>query len=354
MKYLYKSFWLIITSLILTSCGSGSGTDPHLTAQELLELQELAEVSLVGKWKLRRPTRSISTKTFIATNSCDVYQIEFLDNDTYLLNISYTSTGSSELSYQLYRGKYDIAFTDSDTEVTIDRVVLLGNDYLPSTNVPDQGTVATLTEIEIDDIADNISFSIKLEADTAALCLTDAVVSLSGDKEEKIEINAPEDSNHKKILNEWRMVEVVTSIGESSSSSDPCQFFLEEFIDRCVDEETNEVQANCFQPTTLTLLFSDYGTYLLIYYDVYGNILSSEEGEWRWLPNADSEYTFFQVRFEEDSWEDATVLEVSELTETTLRVVEPFDFEGNQGDGTIRYNFQLASLPFTNSSCTDF
>ena len=88
--------YLIVFALILTSCGSRSGVDLHLSVEEIRELQETVEIDLLGKWKLRRPSGSISNKMFTATNNCDIVQIEFIENNIYLLNVSYTAAGSSE------------------------------------------------------------------------------------------------------------------------------------------------------------------------------------------------------------------------------------------------------------------
>ena len=270
--------YLIVFALILTSCGSRSGVDLHLSVEEIRELHETVEIDLVGKWKLRRPSGSISNKMFTATNNCDIVQIEFIENNIYLLNVSYTAAGSSELSYQTFNGKFNLVFIESDREAVIERIVLMGPNYEPISIVPAQGSVATISEIVIDASGNDISFSIQLESDTAATCLIDSVISLAGDKEEKLEPNAPEYSNHIKIQQDWRMISVAENTVENTNIIGLCFLLAEEFHDRCFVQEIQEFNLNCQQPTSLSLFFSGYGTYLLAYYDGSGQIISSEEG----------------------------------------------------------------------------
>ena len=349
------NLYLIALTLFLASCGSsGSGLDPHLSVDEIRELQQELEIDLVGKWKLRRPTGSISNKTFTATNNCDVTQIEFIENNTYLLSISYTAAGSSELRYQTFKGKFDLIFKESDTEVVIERLVLMGADYVSSGAVPLEGSVATISEIVIDASGEDISFSIQLGQGTAATCLTDSVISLTGDKEEKLEPNAPEDSNHFKIQQDWRLISFTVNTEENNEINGLCYLLAENFYDRCYNQETQEFDPNCPQSTTLTLLFSGYGTYLLVYYDGSGGMISSEEGEWRWMSDTEIPYSVIQVRFENDSWEDSDAVEIAQLNESSLLVQELNSEDGTSADDEIAvYNFQLASLPFADSSCGD-
>ncbi|MGY8968750.1 MAG: hypothetical protein ACKVHT_09645 [Flavobacteriales bacterium] len=354
----FFNFNALLFSFFIISCGSGSGggLDPHLSVEELLELQQAVEINLVGKWRIRRPSGSISAKNSSLTNSCDIDQIEFLNNNTYLLNVSYTVAGESELSYKLYKGVYEIKFTDSDLDAEIERVVLMGKDYVTASAVPDQGSVATIYEITLNEEADDISFSIKLEEDTSAVCLIDSAVSLAGDKEDILEPNAPEDSNHFKIQQEWRMISIVSSIDENETTLDICQWFTDDFYDRCYSQETNSFESNCAQPVALTLIFSGYGTYLFSYFDINNQIISSEEGEWRWVSGTEIPYSSFQVRFEEDSWDDASTIVISELNETVFAVQEianEQDSSGTDVEVQTTYSFQLSSLPFSNSTCGD-
>ena len=130
----------------------------------------------------------------------------------------------------------------------------------------------------------------------------------------------------------------------------------EKFSDRCFDQETQEFNLNCQQPTSLSLLFSGYGTYLLAYYDGSGQIISSEEGEWRWLPNTETPYSIIQVRFENEPWEESDALVIEQVTESSLLIQEMTtneDGTSSPNDDMVIYNFQLASLPYADSSCGD-
>ena len=120
--------------LFLTFCVSG--LDPHLSLEEIRKLQQTVEIELFGEWKLRKLSSSILNKTFTAINNCDITQIEFIENNTYLLNISYTAADSSELSYHIFKGKFNLVFKDSDAEAIIERFVFMGQNYEPISIVP--------------------------------------------------------------------------------------------------------------------------------------------------------------------------------------------------------------------------
>ena len=113
---------------------------------------------------------------------------------------------------------------------------------------------------------------------TAGFCLTGEVVELTGDKEPEVAPDAPANSNHQLIQNEWRLVSVLATIdGLQERRSDLC-FFEDEFYNRCFDEETGEFSQDCPQAVTTTLLISGYGTYLFSYYDAQEALISTEQG----------------------------------------------------------------------------
>ena len=70
-----------------------------------------------------------------------------------------------------------------------------------------------------------------MESDTAATCLIDSVIFLTGDKEEKLEPNALDDSNNIKIQQDWRMVIVAVNTGENTNINGLCFLLAEEFSD---------------------------------------------------------------------------------------------------------------------------
>ena len=73
-------------------------------------------------------------------------------------------------------------------------------------NFPAVGSIATIDQIELTET--DVSFRIQLGEGTNEFCNTGQAIELSGDKEEQVDPDAGEDSNHFLIQNEWRFVSV--------------------------------------------------------------------------------------------------------------------------------------------------
>ena len=91
-------------------------------------------------------------------------------------------------------------------------------DYLSGTTFPASGSVATIDEINLTN--EEVSFRIELGQSTNDFCVTGVAISLEGDKEEKLEPNATEDSNHIKIQKEWRLIDLTASIEDSTNTDE--------------------------------------------------------------------------------------------------------------------------------------
>ena len=344
-----------ILFLFLIACGSSSGVDPHLTIEEQ---EELMEVNLVGKWKIRPRTINANKKVIIKSADCFIEEIEFFEDRSYLFGVGTILSGDT--LRKIYRGKYDLAFTETNNEVVLTKIVLMDNNYTTAATIPTVGSVATIDEITLTDAS--INFRLQLGQDTAEFCATDEVVTLSGDKEEPIAADAEEGSTHEMIQNNWRLIGVEASFEQQASqtntSQDICLFFEEEFYERCQDEQTGELQANCPQAVSTTLLISGYGTYLFTYFDRVGQELSSEQGDWRWDSTAASLYSVLEVKEPNESFSDsATLIRVVSISETTLVLSETAnetDEAGNAITVTFTYNFQAADLSYQNADCPDF
>lgn len=355
MKYPFYSLFLFTFLLIVTSCGSGSGLDPHLSEEELEEIRTQTEINLVGRWKLKK--RTIGSK--ISSADCNVDEIEFIDDNTYLLTLSAGEDDEGNAISTIYKGVFDLEYTETDTRLEINRIVLMGERYNRTTSVPQQGLNATLTDIVLE--GEEIRFSIGLEEGVSGFCDTSVTLEVSGDKDPKNEPNAPEDSNHIKIQKEWRFINVTTTVTDDSQSGEGnyslCNFFANEFYDRCFNEETESFSDDCPQATTATLLFTAYGTYLFSYYDENENLITTEPGEWKWI-DTEVPYTQFKVKTGDDTFEETDVaIDVVELTETTLILSErtnETDQNGNEVQLTITYNLQLESLSYQDADCPDF
>lgn len=347
-------FILFIAIGLLTHCGSGkSGIDPHLSIEEQ---QELAEVNLVGKWKLRpRNIGSVGSK-FI--NNCQIEGIEFFEDRSYLLNAVASNNGDT--LRKIYRGKYDLLFEENNNEVNLLKVVLMGRNYTSGTTFPANGSVATIDNIVLSD--DFIQFRIQLGAETTSFCTTSDPVEVSGDKEDKVTEDTTEGTNNQRIQNEWRLIGVEAQIvgqeNETTSSQSICYFLEDEFFERCQDETTGAIADNCPQAVSTTLIISGYGTYLFTYYDTLGNDLSTDQGDWRWRTDTEERFTAFEVKDPAESFaESATTITIISLSETTMvleEIADEFDMEDTPVQVRFRYTFQLASLDFQDAECGDF
>ena len=350
MKVVAYNF-IALFSLFLVSCGGSSGVDPHLSLEEQ---QDALEINLVGKWKIRRPQQFGTSKKLVFPADCNIDEIEFFDGGDYILVVSTLDSEGEETS-KIFRGKYDLLFIEDGDDLLLEKIVLMEQNYVSSSNFPAVGSIATIDQIELTET--DISFRIQLGEVTNEFCNTGQAIELSGDKEEQIDPDAGEDSNHFLIQNEWRFVSIsVTSQNPDAPVSGEilCELFEGEFFDRCYDENTGEISANCPQATGVTLLISGYGTYLFSYFDVNENLLSTEKGDWRWRTDTTDEYTIFEVKSSDETFEESDVrIKVFEVSEVALQLSETQN-DPDYGELTIVYSLQLASLPYRDTECGDF
>lgn len=354
MNKFHQSLSLLLF-LLSVACGStSSGVDPHLSIEEQ---QELKEVNLVGKWKIRPRTSNATEKVIIQSSDCFVEEIEFFEDGLYLFGVGAISNGDT--LRKTYRGKYDLEFTETNNEVNLAKIVLMDIDYTAATVFPAVGAVATINEITLTDTS--IAFRLQLGQNTEGFCATDAVASLSGYKEEPVNPEAEAGSVHALIQNNWRLISVETSFEQQNNQSDAsqniCFFFEEEFYGRCQDEQTGELQQNCPQAVTTTLLMSAYGTYLFTYYDRLGHELSSDKGDWRWNTATIQPYTVIEVKDISESFSDSITIRIVSISETSLVLSETAnetDEAGNPIRVTFTYNFQSADLSYSDTNCADF
>lgn len=353
MKTLMQVFSVLFI-LFIVSCGSSGGIDPHLSLEEQ---QEITNINLVGKWKIRRTNIGSSNKNATFQNDCSIDVIEFFDDRSYILSVSTTESSGNIIS-KIYRGNYDLDFVVTNNEPSLNKIVLMNADYLSGITIPASGSVATIDEINLTN--EEVSFRIELGQSTNDFCVTGVAISLEGDKEEKLEPNATEDSNHIKIQKEWRLIDLTASIEGSTDTDETAQYictlFEGEYYDRCYNFETNSVQEECPQAVTTTLLMSGYGTFLFTYFDAANNVVSFDNGDWIWRTDTTLPYTTFMVMgYEDESFEEANIrINVISITETTMTLEEfqaETDDDGNTMNLTLRYTFQLASLPYQNVNC---
>jgi len=351
MKSITSLFVALFSVLILSCGGSGSGIDPHLSLEEQ---QEATEINLVGKWKIRPPQPIGGSGKMILSSDCSIDEIEFFDGGDYILAVSILESDGAEAT-KIFRGKYDLLFTENGDDLLLEKIVLMEQNYVSDDNFPAVGSIATIDEIELTDT--DVSFRMQLGEGTSEFCNTGQALDLSGDKEEKVATEAPDNSNHVLIQNEWRFVSVTISSDNPDAPENGeilCELFEGEYFDRCFDETTGEFSADCPQAKSVTLLISGYGTYLFSYFDSNENLLSTDQGDWRWRTDTTAEFTIFQVKSPEETFEESnTYINVVQITDTTLQLSET-QSDTEFGEQTLSYTLQLASLPYQDAQCGDF
>lgn len=350
---LSKKIILLLTIIgLIAGCGSNtSGVDPHLSVEEQ---QELTEVNLVGKWKLRpRNIGSVGNKW---GNNCQLEGIEFFADRSYLLSLM--SPTSGDTLRRIYRGKYDLLFEEENNQVNLRKIVLMDRNYTSGSTFPSSGSVATIDNITLDDQA--IQFRIQYGEGLSDFCTLNSPYEVSGEKEDKVTEDNTQGTNNERIQNEWRLIGVEAQVEENQSAATQsiCFFFEDEFYERCYDENAESFDNDCPQAVTTTLLISGYGTYLFTYFDAFDNVLSTDQGDWRWRTDTEERYTAFEVKDPSESFsDDAAIISILSLTDTTMTLEETsdeYDELGNSIRVQLRYNFQLASLNYQDTACGDF
>ena len=347
----FSRLLIALFSLLLLSCGSSSGIDPHLSLEEQ---QEVTEVNLVGKWKIRPPQPIGTSNKFTFPSDCTIDEIEFFEDGDYILAVSILDSDGEEMS-KIFRGKYDLLFVESGDDLLLEKIVLMEQNYVSSDNFPSVGSIATIDQIELSET--DVSFRIQLGEGTNEFCNTGQAIELSGDKEEKVAPDAGEESNHFLIQKEWRFISITANSENPDAPENGeilCELLEGEFFDRCYDETTGEFTSNCPQATTVTLLISGYGTYLFSYFDINENLLTTEQGDWRWRTDTTEEYTVFEVKSPEGTFEESDIrINVVEVSEVALQLSESQN-DPDYGEQTLVYSLQLASLPYRDPECGDF
>lgn len=351
-----KHFYLLLfcSLIVFTSCSSGSGADPHLTIEEV---QEITEIYLVGKWKIRRTTLGAGKAIPANKMSCNVEAIEFFDDGSYLLSLNVPNDDGESL--RIFRGSYVLNYTTATEEIQLESIYLMDDGFVLGASTPEAGSVASINEIDLSDSA--ISFAIQFGVATSGICDTSNALALSGDKETPVAPASEVENNHSRITQEWRLQDISASIsGQTSTAGEAqniCLFIEGEYDDRCEGEEFQAAGSNCDYASTITLLFSDYGTYLFTYYGASNQVLSEDLGEWRWRTDTTTPYTSFDVKNEGETFEESgltiTVNQISDSTLILQESTQEIDDEGEEFTLLITYIFQLVDLPYQPFDCSN-
>jgi hypothetical protein len=102
----------------------------------------------------------------------------------------------------------------------------------------------------------------------------------------------------------------------------------------------------------VTLLVSGYGTFLFSYFDENDNLLSTDQGNWRWRTDA-PEFSVFEVKDSNETYEESNIsITIVAISDTTLKLTETQEDYGITV--TLTYLFQLASLDYDLTNCDNY
>jgi len=80
----------------------------------------------------------------------------------------------------------------------------------------------------------------------------------------------------------------------------------------------------------------------------FDQIISSEEGEWRWLPYTETPHRIIQFHFENEPWGKLDAFVIKHLTKSSFLIQETAtnEDEPSSPNNFTTHNYHLASLPF--------
>ena len=316
-------------------------TIPSAPTEE--EQKAQLENSLVGKWNFTASAKN---------TGCSVEEIQFFANRLYSLKLS-DSGGQSVL----YRGKFDLAYNSENDSIKVGKMVLMDNGYVSNGTLPEQGSIATLTEVQLRE--SSLQFHLQLETNTSDFCGEFASHNLDGTKAEDIAAQAAEDSNHTLIQQEWRWVGLF-DVGEGDRSPETprqnlCDYLADGYNKRCRNDN-GELIENCPQIGTVTILYSAYGTVMVSYFNPQGNLFYARQDYWRWKEGTANPYSALEYRLENQSFEEAGItrhlIEISE-NNMSLQVSGIHVDDGVEYPWTVQDNYILSEAEHIPCSTID-
>ena len=315
---------------------SPTTTTPSAPTEE--EQKEQLETNLVGKWDFTASTKN---------TSCSVAEIQFFANRLYSLKLS-----KNEGETVLYRGKFDLAYRSENDSLKVDKMVLMDNDYVSNGSLPDQGSIATLTELQLGE--SSLQLHLQLGSNTVDFCGEPASQNLDGTKAEDIAAGAAEGSNHFLIQQEWRWVGLF-DVGEGDRSPETphqnlCDYLAEGFNKRCRDQN-GELIENCHQTGSFTVLYSAYGTAMLSYFNPQGELFYTRQDYWRWKEDTAKPYSALEFRLENQTFEETAVTRhIIDVTENSLSLQISgvyVDDDGVEHPWTVQDSFILSNAEYS-------
>ncbi len=258
---------------------------------------EQAKKTIFGKWDFdnsNSSNRSYSAKSY----ECSFNYIEFTDS-SYIMSLNIYSGESSPESGSIF-GNYELLEEgELVTEVRL-YFSVSGSDV----------HLATLTNIIVTETTTDFSATFDIDfvlelGDVDIIC-SDLGGSYSVEKEDAMDetIGSDSDSNHYKIVRNWRLSSYSDSDGRDLSEvlRSYCEIY-----DYSTDTETISLDPDCIIPSSFHANLSTFGTYVTMRLDEIGSPIKIDVGTWSWI---NTEQTQFIV---DDDW----VANINSLSETS-------------------------------------
>lgn len=346
-KQLSFIFAFSIISLLIIGCSSEDNSEPLAGEQEVFTLDATGNVAeqtaveakktISGKWNIggsgstskKVPTlnnnkeRSFFRPSKLKTNralkgqNCSLNYIEFTDD---LYAISIDTPSGSEAAF----GQYTLVETNGTVSAVELYVTVLGNNHL----------IATLTNIVVSETANdlNATFDVvfNIPDDYEWACGSSLTGEYSAQKEEPLAgaEDASADSNFAKVVATWDITRVID---------------IEDGVRTDVTDDVNEVcrydeydyEEDCEQGSG-QIIFSAYGTYLVVFYFQNGDIADWSEGNWNFTNSSQSEIRIYEnyEDYPEDNWVNFISITTLNNTEFSGIITDPED-EGYSSEFTF-------------------
>ena len=318
-----KTITLILAIFLINCNKNDSVFEEVLSEVEVTTAKGINYEKLSGKWNFS--SSSTSAKSMA---SCSINWIEFISNTDGTPNYSSgefimkldVSEGASEYVQGWYHIRYDLTAND----VPIDRVTLFDTQIEngSTSDGPENGNIATFTNIQFDAQGGGISFTFLPESRISAFCSSDPVF-MSGEKSqvwgEEQNVTQGVKNNLESIQGSWIFYDLDSTFSNAVYPEGSPVAVAEGYTHFCywLDDKTREfcsngtdayglpiVDASCsllspnLNPIRLAkVTITKSGSYFLSYYDVSGVRVSLIDGSWRpWgEPNSNGNYSRIEV-----------------------------------------------------------
>ena len=287
------------TEVVEPRMGNSALTNIFASGDVSKQSAEQAKKTIFGKWDL--DNSNSSNRSYSAKSSeCSFNYIEFTDS-SYIMNLTIDGSESSPESGSVF-GNYElIEEGELVTEVRLYFSVSGSDVHLASlTNI-----IVTETTSDFSATFD-IDFVIDL-GDIDIIC-SDLGGSYSAEKEDAMDetIGSDSDSNHYKVVRNWRLSTYSDSDGMDLSGVLRSYCEIYDYSSE-TDAETISLDPDCIIPSSFQVNISTFGTYVTMTLDDTGSPIEIDVGTWSWI---NTEQTQFSV---DDEW----VANVNSLSETS-------------------------------------